>query len=445
MSAKWAAAMRRRLQVSCTGRRVGLLAASGAAAAMSSAAPAEAQHAREDGADIMGAVMATTVASLIAAEYAIQAFEVPPAGPASQSSTKPLTKVHAPPPRPAQVSSVQPATAVVPEQHQPNPPKQAQPKPSPAYGVLSTWPAVCMVLGVVATAAAVRTSRQPAVKRQVSRPLWAQTSVTVSERHALRRARNEMWYSRIARREELHSGAAVVAGARKPQLWCGHGDLLPSPTAGPATRSDYSVHDLPSLVRQDVVSRNLIASLAALPARGVERTHSTKTPAATSHRSVGPRTPILAKPEPTPTLDTEYATPASDMASKAASVAILRDLADVLSAQRGILATLFAEVDEDGSVSLDKDELRELITHKLGVGLTNSEMETVWSQLDVDGSVSNFCMIICLFVLVYAFYYWLRSETRILRTSQCAAGGYRSVGVSHLGAAYVSNTYGSEP
>ena len=51
------------------------------------------------------------------------------------------------------------------------------------------------------------------------------------------------------------------------------------------------------------------------------------------------------------------------------------------------MAALFAEVDEDKSVSLDKDELREMITQKLGVELGDGEMEVIWSQLDADGSV----------------------------------------------------------
>jgi Ca2+-binding EF-hand superfamily protein len=68
-------------------------------------------------------------------------------------------------------------------------------------------------------------------------------------------------------------------------------------------------------------------------------------------------------------------------------VALLRDLADALSAQRGTLAAMFAEVDADGSVSLDKRELREMITRKLRVELGDSEMQIIWSQLDADGSV----------------------------------------------------------
>lgn len=76
------------------------------------------------------------------------------------------------------------------------------------------------------------------------------------------------------------------------------------------------------------------------------------------------------------------------------ATATLRDLADALAAQRGTLAALFAEVDADGSVSLDKEELRDMITHRLGVNLADEEMGTVWRQLDADGSVRRACLLL---------------------------------------------------
>ena len=157
---------------------------------------------------------------------------------------------------------------------------------------------------------------------------------------------------------------------------------------------DYSAYVLPALVRKNAGGTGLLASLATLPARGIERVQPANAARAVAARPVGARVPILAEPDPVPppppVRPVEVAIPeraASDAAQKAASVAILRGLADALSAQRGTLAALFAEVDEDKSVSLDKDELREMITQKLGVELGDGEIEVIWSQLDADGSV----------------------------------------------------------
>ena len=240
----------------------------------------------------------------------------------------------------------------------------------------------------------------------MARPLTAQTAVTVSERQALRRARSDQWYSRLPARTpgaveplqpigtaEAQSGSVFVARGRTPLLWSGEGDLRQSSAGGPLSRLDYSAYVLPALVRKNAGGTGLLASLATLPARGIERVQPANAARAVAARAVRARVPILAEPDPVPpppVRPVEVAIPeraASDAAQKAASVAILRGLADALSAQRGMLAALFAEVDEDKSVSLDKDELREMITQKLGVELGDGEMEVIWSQLDADGSV----------------------------------------------------------
>ena len=438
----------------------------------------------------MGAVMLTTIASLLATEYVMQVLEqsldggfpastaASPAGPprpAAAPSVKlqPASKLPAAPP----AGASRPAVSAVQQKPPPVEPPPAEPPPSP--GAFSLWPLACAALAVVAGAAAARKGggQSSLARRHVARPLTAQTAVTVSERQALRRARSDQWYSRLpartpgaveplqpigtaeaepaaatvagdslARRDEPQSGSASVArgpavtvserqallrarsdqwysrlpartpGAveplqpigtaeaqsgsvfvargRTPLLWSGEGDLRPSSSGGPLSRLDYSAYVLPALVRKNAGGTGLLASLATLPARGIERVQPANAARALAARPVGARVPILAEPDPVPppppVRPVEVAIPeraASDAAQKAASVAILRGLADALSAQRGTLAALFAEVDEDKSVSLDKDELREMITQKLGVELGDGEMEVIWSQLDADGSV----------------------------------------------------------
>ena len=97
-----------------------------------------------------------------------------------------------------------------------------------------------------------------------------------------------------------------------------------------------------------------------------------------------------ATPPPPPPVASSTSTPTPTPTPTATPL----DLADALAAQRGTLAALFAEVDADGSVSLDKEELRDMITHRLGVNLADEEMGTVWRQLDADGSVRRACLLL---------------------------------------------------
>ena len=101
-----------------------------------------------------------------------------------------------------------------------------------------------------------------------------------------------------------------------------------------------------------------------------------------------------ATPPATPPPPPPVASSTSTSTPTPTATATLRDLADALAAQRGTLAALFAEVDADGSVSLDKEELRDMITHRLGVNLADEEMGTVWRQLDADGSVRRACLLL---------------------------------------------------
>ena len=372
----------------------------------------------------MGAVMLTTIASLLATEYVMQVLEqsldsgfpastaastAPPPRPAAAPSglsvkLQPASKLPAAPP----AGASRPAVSAVQQKPMPAEPPPAEPLPLP--GAVSVWPLACAALAVVAGAAAARKGggQSSLARRHVARPLTAQTAVTVSERQALRRARSDQWYSRLPARTpgaveplqpigtaEAQSGSVFVARGRTPLLWSGEGDFRPSSAGGPLSRLDYSAYVLPALVRKNAGGTGLLASLATLPARGIERVQPANAARAVAARAVRARVPILAEPDPVPpppppVRPVEVAIPeraASDAAQKAASVAILRGLADALSAQRGMLAALFAEVDEDKSVSLDKDELREMITQKLGVELGDGEMEVIWSQLDADGSV----------------------------------------------------------
>lgn len=477
--------------------RGGLAAVSGtaAAAACSAADPAEA-HAEGNSsgkADLMGAVMATTVASLIATEYAIQCLEQPAVATDSaqsaaiESTATVQTALPPDPPQPA--APVQPVSkptlAAVPQSEAPVVPVPQQtgkaaetPELSPpASRGLSTWPFACSAVALVGGAFAIRRKRAHATvtRRLATRPLLAQTYVTVAERQALRKARSDKWYGRLPVRTpgevrspepatpgradqgqaevgRPQSTRASAAGDRTPRLWRGEGDLRRPTTAGPVTRVDYSAYALPALVRTKPA--DLIALLSSMPARGVERMQQGSNVHGGSARTTGPRTPTLAVREPDSTpLPPKAASPpptaetdSSDSGTKAASVALLRDLADALSAQRGTLAIMFAEVDEDDSVSLDKDELRGMITQNLGVELGDREMEIIWTQLDADGSVRY---VSCRHVWLSAKCKRLLLFFRVLAVSLLCAGHYgagrhRPVGISYLGTAYVSDTHGSD-
>jgi hypothetical protein len=417
------------------------VAASGTAALTSAAEPTEAHAEGSGGADLMGAVMATTVASLIATEYAIHLLEQPTSGntgsvqPETTESAATVPSLPSGPPTPTAPVPASVPTAAPPPPPQPQVQVVPVPQPTgtgattpelplPPPGAMSTWAFMCAALALVGCAAAVRKGAQsPVTQRLVARPSIAQASVTVAQRQALRKARSDKWYSRLPARKpgEVWSAEAVsvgarpltahtavsvadhdkawvsAAGGRTPRLWCGEGDLRQPTSTGPVTCLAYSAHGLSSLVRKE--SGDLVALLSSLPGRGAERVQPGSTIRAASPRPTGPRTPNLEVHEPdplplpsetapvTPPAPPTVANDAPYSGNKVASVALLRDLADALSAQRGTLAAMFAEVDADGSVSLDKRELREMITRKLRVELGDSEMQIIWSQLDADGSV----------------------------------------------------------
>ena len=224
------------------------------------------------------------------------------------------------------------------------------------------------------------------------------------------------------RATQLAATAAVVvarpAGPRTPQLQVEGGAVekveVPSPPLAAAAPiieeedlSKLTVVELKARLKEhgamvkgkkaDLIER-LSAILAAAAAVEVadEATAAAGEVAAAAAVEPPPPPPAAADATPpaTPPPPPPVASSTSTSTPTPTATATLRDLADALAAQRGTLAALFAEVDADGSVSLDKEELRDMITHRLGVNLADEEMGTVWRQLDADGSVRRACLLL---------------------------------------------------